>query len=984
MKIDSQKKQGFGVKNIYINQMMKPKKSNNLNYVFFENAKNISDYSMNQSINFHPKKIFFNKKTIKKLYQNNYPNQSFSIKGNSNYAPQKKIHFKSTNKYNSKVEPIETYTGITISGRKMGQNNYQIKNPFKERSNSENKINSFNRTYTFFNNKDNNKDNHKDNNNYNNLSYFKGKPTDKSKSKINNSKKKIDKITINLSNISYQYLPTKLYNHNINKENVSKTIKKNNSPVRNRSNSKKYFYQNVNQKKINTEEKTMFQSKIQRKNSNQMSPNINTTSKGGSVTTPNSNNNSKIKNEQRRQKYLSDKRRLKSRQVNRQCKGVISNSTGVNNEKILDFDKFLNGTTPKRKQNGNIYIKNKSIHNSPSMPSINSIIDDNNISINTSKKFHWIKKNKSLKEYNMLFNNLNIRNDQNHYDYSSNSTYSNYNTIKKIKEKELFEQSAITIQSVFRGYLMKCKLDTYLIQYKDYNRGLEILEKTIKSFLDKNINIEEENQKFFNFLKDNEKKNNNCKSCKTFKLLNLPSTPPSTEKNDLNKKFYMNLFLHKEIGERFNIIKENKQKEIEQKYKEEIDNINNKMDKLIEENKSLKDINEKNKLKESKFKELSMENKKKENIINIITNDNQNLARRLKIIQDKFNQLEIHNQTKIFYNSENNQYNNSKELFIEYRNFYLLFLIHKKNAYYFDLLRKYFNKYRNIINSLRENEKDINILKKQKLKLLVYDKKNKEYIFLKNNFAKFYYKSLLYYREMQNREDILRAKLINIVLKKDKINKAIIKSYFKKFYYKGIIINLIEEKKKNFSEKKQEKFNKMNKLIKSIEQRKDKHNYLIIRDCFDKWNLFSKILSMKAVTDEKKRKKRQKQRMKKKNEKSLNKYMANGNNILHIGKSNSVNIINKENLICLEHSVTTDLSGGDANDKIDKILKASEKLGDIFYRAAINHKLLEKNHNLNKNKEINAKENSDKKEKNIDNNENDNDYEEDSGDSFGI
>jgi hypothetical protein len=59
----------------------------------------------------------------------------------------------------------------------------------------------------------------------------------------------------------------------------------------------------------------------------------------------------------------------------------------------------------------------------------------------------------------------------------------------------------------------------------------------------------------------------------------------------------MNLFLHIEIGERFNIIKENRQKEIEQKYKEEIDNINNKMDKLIEENKTLKDINEKNKLK---------------------------------------------------------------------------------------------------------------------------------------------------------------------------------------------------------------------------------------------------------------------------------------------------------------------------------------------------------------------------------------------------
>ena len=394
----------------------------------------------------------------------------------------------------------------------------------------------------------------------------------------------------------------------------------------------------------------------------------------------------------------------------------------------------------------------------------------NNISINASKKFHWIKKNKSLKEYNMLFNNLNAHNSQNHYDYSSNSTYSNYNTIKKIKEKDLFEQSAITIQSVFRGYLMKSKLEAYLIKYKDYNRALEILEKTIKSYLDKSINIGEENQKFFNLLKENNKnnennenKNINCKSCKTFKLLNLPSTP-SSEKNDLNKKFYMNLFLHKEIGERFNIIKENKQKEIEQKYKEEIDNINNKVDKLIKENKSLKDINEKNKYKESKFKELSMENKKKENIINIITNDNQNLARRLKLIQDKFNQLEIHNQINFCYNSENSQYNNSKELFIEYRNFYLLFLIHKKNAYCFDLLRKYFNKYRNIINSLKENEKDNTILKEQKIKLLAYDKKNKEYLFLKDNFRKFYYKGLLIHREIQNREDILRTKLKNIIL----------------------------------------------------------------------------------------------------------------------------------------------------------------------------------------------------------------------------
>ena len=183
---------------------------------------------------------------------------------------------------------------------------------------------------------------------------------------------------------------------------------------------------------------------------------------------------------------------------------------------------------------------------------------------------------------------------------------------------------------------------------------------------------------------------------------------------------------------------------------------------------------------------------------------------------------------------------------------------------------------------------------------------------------------------------------------------------------------------------------KVKKLFTKIEHSKDKHNFLISRDCFDKWNLMSKILGMKAITDEKKRKKRQKQRMKKKIEnKSANKYISNSYN-LNIGKNN-INFVNKEKeIINLEHSVTTDLSGGEINgeNKNDKYAKAVEKLGDIFCKTANNYNSPNnKNKNITENKitneeKINKKKIEEIKENNEANNENE--YEEDSGDSFDL
>jgi hypothetical protein len=386
-----------------------------------------------------------------------------------------------------------------------------------------------------------------------------------------------------------------------------------------------------------------------------------------------------------------------------------------------------------------------------------------------------------------------------------------------------------------------------------------------------------------------------------------------------------------------------------------------------------------------------MDNKKKDNIINIITNDNQNLAKKLKIIKDKYNKLEIHNQTNMNIFSENNYYNKYKEMLAEYRKLYLLFLINKKKINLYNKLKKCFDKYRNIVKEINNNENINSLLREQKLKNIIQSKKTKEYNYLKNSFIKLYFKCLLKKKEIENKQSIIKSKLINIIKNKEKKNKFILKKYFDKFYYKGIISVLIDEKNEYIINKKKENNEKVKKLFIKIDHRKDKHNFLILRDCFDKWNLLSKILGMKAITDEKKRKKRQKQRMKKKIEnKSANKYLTNNNNILNLAKSHNINIINRDkDIISLEHSVTTDFSGGDINgeNKIDKIMKATEKLGEFFYKAVNNYKSIDnKNNTLKKNKEVNSAEKEEKiNEKEIkENNENEDEYEEDSGDSFGI
>jgi hypothetical protein len=148
------------------------------------------------------------------------------------------------------------------------------------------------------------------------------------------------------------------------------------------------------------------------------------------------------------------------------------------------------------------------------------------------------------------------------------------------------------------------------------------LELTLEYFFKKNINIIAEKRKFFNYLilitKKGSKKidntniiNKHPKSYINFKMINS-SLSPVINNVKMISKFYHDLFLHKEIGERFNIIKENKgEKDIEKRYKEKIDIINIKVNKLTKENNMLKDIRQKNIVNEKNIEKYLKKIKKR-------------------------------------------------------------------------------------------------------------------------------------------------------------------------------------------------------------------------------------------------------------------------------------------------------------------------------------------------------------------------------------
>ena len=340
-------------------------------------------------------------------------------------------------------------------------------------------------------------------------------------------------------------------------------------------------------------------------------------------------------------------------------------------------------------------------------------------------------------------------------------------------------------------------------------------------------------------------------------------------------------------------------------------------------------------------------------------------------------------------------------------------------------IKKYFDKYRNSVTINRYENKLNNLNKAKYLSDLINNVENKKNKILQDNFTKLYYISLLNKTEADFRNKLIAEKLKNLIIKKEKINKMNLKTYFKSFYNKSIISQFIEDKARKEESKKNLILKNLKKIIISINKRNSTYKSIKYKNYFTKWTLISKILSMKAVTDEKKRKKRQKQRTKRKldKNKSANKFLLSSSMSQKINLDKNIintyykdkslvqkkekdkdkdkdkeKISERDNTNYLEHTVTTDFSLAETNPEIktDKIIKGTEKLNDIFIKSAIFYRILGIKRgftNFSLNKEITDSSNimdskisdKEKKEIKISNVENESDNDEDSGESsFGI
>ena len=268
-------------------------------------------------------------------------------------------------------------------------------------------------------------------------------------------------------------------------------------------------------------------------------------------------------------------------------------------------------------------------------------------------------------------------------------------------------------------------------------------------------------------------------------------------------------------------------------------------------------------------------------------------------------------------------------------------------------------------------------------------RKNKINNLLKHNLIQFYYKSKINKKEIENRNNIIKGKLLSIFKRKENINNSFLKKYFYKLYYKGIISKIKEEKNNNkFIHINRDSFESIKNFLKALLKRQDRYNKNIKREYFIKWHLYTKVLSLKALINDKRRKKRQKQKLKKKSEIEATNNYLNNNKILHFGKSN-IYILNKDKerqlLISLDTKEQNNLTKNEnssIDNKYNNVIQATRKLKEIFYKAAEHHQFLYRNIEIkdsNKNKIII----NDNKDNNKDNN-NIVEEEEDSGDSFGL
>ena len=565
-----------------------------------------------------------------------------------------------------------------------------------------------------------------------------------------------------------------------------------------------------------------------------------------------------------------------------------------------------------------------------------------------------------------------------------NTVYKNVdltiNKKKPIKEREYFKlyniersqrqkyiNAAILIQSIFRGYMIKIKLYNNVNLYVCCKRSIDLLQKMI--YKKKKI--------FWKFFKSkiSHMFYNDLLNSKV-SLNILKQYLKNNKTNPKEKKFTS---FHKELGDSFNIVVDNKQKENTEK------KLKSKLNDVIKENNQLKNQLIDNKNIEEKMKNLIDENKKNQNINAIIMKDNQQLAKKLKDIQDYRNiNLLVENQHSVDFTQEqqiqieellkNNNLNTNK------LKAYLLrkFIYQKINNNKYDLKDK-FDKYKNNIEKSKNKEKEKQLILNNALNKIenAFKLRKQKY------FLNLYYITMLIDRHKQSNNVLKKSILKKIINNKEKnTNIFLSKQFFK--YYSNTIKTKNEDLKKQ-QEQEQEKEEEENKniskkiLLTKLFKRYENNIKIIYKIFLEKWFLKAKILGMRAAARDKKKKRK----LKKKNNKLIFQknfgiadkktnsngqfsksihefsYIVSNGTVIKESSSNDVGLVTKES------------KGSTSSDKVKKVNKLGKKKDLGIIKTNSVNEIATKNKLIKDNKEN----------ENINCNE---DSEEDSGDSFGL
>ena len=408
-----------------------------------------------------------------------------------------------------------------------------------------------------------------------------------------------------------------------------------------------------------------------------------------------------------------------------------------------------------------------------------------------------------------------------------------------------------------------------------------------------------------------------------------------------------------------------------------------KLNNVIRENNILKKQLIDSKNIELKLKLLIDENKKNQNINSIIMKDNMQLAKKLKDIQDyRSHRLFIENQYSIDLNQmqqfQMQELNKSNEL-ISNKLKFLMFekILYKKINNENKIIKEKLYKYRNIIQLLKEKEKENNNKKEICLKNIINIIEKKIKLLINKSFLYIYYSGLALEKEKEAKENNINEILTKIIYKNEQKNKLILSKMFFKFFIINLKYKNEEINKKKEKEEEIEKQNLKKELLKKLFRKYENNSRFIYKVILEKWNLKAKLIGIKTAARDKKKKRKQK--------KKNNRLLYNKN----LGFRENNNKKNYAPLCKSIHEFSYIVSNGKAIKEFNpnesgRVLLGNKSTKNISNKnddTNLNDNEIKKKKNKSVNKNIIFKS---KKDSNKDNNNNNDDSEEESGDSFGL